>query len=632
MTFRRKVITLLFVAAVLPAALSGLLAIRTSERELTKRIDASHRRSATLVAESVNSFFEDTAKALQLSAELIPFAEFPRGDLHDAVRIPYRQFDFVNIAVLLDEKGAQLAQPVFETHPENDVALRHHEAVTTEDMALFSRYIPFEQTPKQGVAFGPVYFCSRAKTPRIALTVSVPNQHNQHDWVLAVELSLRRIMQKVDKAVPSSSGAVFITDSTLHTVYSQDLVSMAKRASTADLSIVSTGFKHKEAISERYLDSDGRAMAGAFAWIPVLKWGLVVAEPVDQAFAPVKKLHNYLVFWLILGISVAIFGGILFSSAVTKPVGQLAASARRIAAGKFDEKIPVRSKDEIGQLAQTFNTMAERLDESFSTIKESVDTIQDKNREIALWNEELQERVDDRTRELREAHEQIIMSQKLAALGKLGAGIAHEISNPLTGILGYAELMQRQLTSEGDEHKQLSNIVIQSKRIQRIISDLTRFSQNSDNTRESANLNWVVLSALGMVESQIDEHQIKVRKDLNETLPGILCDSADLQQALLHILNCAVNSMLDGGELTLRTRAIEGGALKLVIQDTGEGIAKEHLPEIFDPFFSAPDTCSESGLGLSVASRIIGEHGGKITASSELGKGTLFNVILPGMQ
>jgi signal transduction histidine kinase len=168
--------------------------------------------------------------------------------------------------------------------------------------------------------------------------------------------------------------------------------------------------------------------------------------------------------------------------------------------------------------------------------------------------------------------------------------------------------------------------------VERIIGDLLRFSTTRDGTLVKVDLNAAVLSAVALLETQLQNQNILVRRQLGAGPFFLQGEPTELQQLFLHLITNAKNAMPNGGELLLQTSEIEGGALKVVFADTGRGIAKENLPKLFEPFFTTKDDWSGKGLGLSVAYRIVKEHQGKITVQSEVGKGSTFTLLFPGLR
>ncbi len=339
---------------------TGVLITRASDREMVARIEEFQRASAKPAAEAVNTFLSDVVNAVRLSAGIIPFEEFPPEELAGAVRIPYGQFDFINIAVLLDHEGNQLAEPVFETYPEHGETDRNRESVTLEDLKAFSSHIPFNAAQTGSAAFGPVYLCKRTNTPRIALAVGIPLQGSRERWVLAIELSLKRILAMVNSAVPSG-GTLYIVDSQKRLVFHSKPQRLAAHASPEEAPILLEGFKEKAMVSKRYVTNEEVEMAGTFAWIPILGWGLVTEQPVETAFQTVDRLRNYTLLLVVTSILVAVICGLLLARGLSRPLMDLAKRADAIAEGHFDQSIKVQSQDEIGQLAKAFNHMSSEI-------------------------------------------------------------------------------------------------------------------------------------------------------------------------------------------------------------------------------------------------------------------------------
>jgi putative nucleotidyltransferase with HDIG domain len=353
-------ITFLLIVSVVPLVVLGILAARASGGEMMARIEAFQRASAKPAAESIDTFLKDVVNAVRLSAGIIPFEEFPPEERADAVRIPYRQFDFINIAVLLDHEGNQLAEPVFETYPEGAENRSDRESIVIADLVAFSNNIPFNAAQTGGAAFGPVYRSTRTNTPRIALAVGVPLKGKKENWVLAIELSLKRPLAMVESAVPKD-GTLYIVDNHKKVIFHSEPKKLAGLASLQELPILLEGFKEKAVLSKQYAAYDDVEMAGTFVWIPLLGWGLVTEQPVSTAFKNVYQLRNYTLFLMLASILVAVVGGVMLARSLSKPLIDLAGRADTIAKGRFEQPLAVQSKDEIGQLAMSFNHMSTEL-------------------------------------------------------------------------------------------------------------------------------------------------------------------------------------------------------------------------------------------------------------------------------
>ncbi|NIM07348.1 MAG: GAF domain-containing protein [Armatimonadetes bacterium] len=232
--------------------------------------------------------------------------------------------------------------------------------------------------------------------------------------------------------------------------------------------------------------------------------------------------------------------------------------------------------------------------------------------------------------ELQSAQQQLIHTEKLASVGTLAGGVAHEINNPLMVILGRTELMQMRDDLPKSVRNDLEVMRTETTRISEIVRGLLTFSRRSqDDTFEQVDVNEVIGKTLTLTENQLRNDNIKVRRELNQNLPTIEANAGQLQQVFTNMIINARHAMPDGGTVVVRTSKVAEGQVTVEIQDNGCGIPEEDLPKIFDPFFTTKEEGKGTGLGLSVSHNIITRHGGDIGVSSELGKGTIFTIQLP---
>ncbi|HET9452541.1 MAG TPA: ATP-binding protein, partial [Aggregicoccus sp.] len=278
---------------------------------------------------------------------------------------------------------------------------------------------------------------------------------------------------------------------------------------------------------------------------------------------------------------------------------------------------PVRGEDELSALGATFNRMGEEL--------------QAARARLLRWNDDLRVRVDEATAELRAAQAQLVEAQKLAAIGQLGAGVAHEINNPLAGILGNAQLMLLDRTEADPDFESLRKIEQSAKRCKEITQNLLRFSQQRERAElRPMDLNAAVRDALGLAHNELRGDGVSLQLELSAAPVRVRADPGHLAQVLLHLLSNARTAMLRAPHkrLTLRTGEARGQGF-LQVEDTGKGISPEHLPRIFEPFFTTKDVWSNVGLGLSVVYRVVQEAGGRVDVETQVGKGSRFTLRLP---
>ncbi len=329
---------------------------------------------------------------------------------------------------------------------------------------------------------------------------------------------------------------------------------------------------------------------------------------------------------------------ILVRREVIRPVRDLVTGTRGVASGDLTWRTPVRSADEIGELALSFNKMTEALGRARGELRELVET--------------LEQRVEERTRELRDAQTQLVQTEKMASLGRLCASIAHEINNPLAGILTYAKLISRRLRASppgSDEIaaalQQLAVVERETQRCTAIVRNLLDFARQREPAFADVDLLAVLDEAVALVANRMTLQGIEIVRDV-APVPPVRADAGQFRQAMVNLLINACEAMPDGGRLRVVARAVgvvdaasgarapdrerrgEGaGCVEIQVIDHGQGIPPEHLSKIFDPFFTTKE--KGTGLGLSVVYGIVEKHGGRIAVESRVGEGTTMTVRLP---
>ena len=231
---------------------------------------------------------------------------------------------------------------------------------------------------------------------------------------------------------------------------------------------------------------------------------------------------------------------------------------------------------------------------------------------------------------LQETHLQLVSSEKMASLGKLAAGIAHEINNPLGGILIYSSLIMEDL-SEGDPKRgDLARVVQEASRCKDIVKSLLEFARQTEPKMESTDINRAVTDGLFFLENQALFHNIKIIKKLDRFLPFVRGNAGQLKQVLINIIVNAAEAMHGNGTLTITTYpSSDRKWVFMEFTDTGEGIPEENFTRIFDPFFTTKEVGKGTGLGLATSYGIVEDHGGKISVKSKVGEGTTFTIELP---
>lgn len=306
------------------------------------------------------------------------------------------------------------------------------------------------------------------------------------------------------------------------------------------------------------------------------------------------------------------------------PVKKLLKGTQKVASGDFGYVITPVGNDEIARLACSFNSMTESL--------------RDKDTELRHLTATLEQRVADKTKELQHAQMQVIRAEKLASVGQMAAGVAHELNNPLTGVLTYAHLLARKAPKESQERADLDIIISETNRCSKIIKDLLQFSRETPCDKKPSDINDIIRQVLRILERQLSVQDVQIQLQLAE-VPAVVVDTPQMKQVLMNIIINGAQAMPRGGILTIATsvcrttlESADRGpqdAVAVAISDSGTGISPENLQRLFEPFFTTKDPGKGTGLGLSVSLRLVELHGGTITAQSEPGRGATFTVLLP---
>ena len=347
----------------------------------------------------------------------------------------------------------------------------------------------------------------------------------------------------------------------------------------------------------REFDSDGTTYLAARAPVRVAGITAISAIPRTAAYLTARELLDGLLVVSVALIMAGALVALLIARRLTKPLENLAVAAEGIGQGRFDIRIQAHSDDEIGALAGAFNAMAAGLHE--------------------------------RDKALGDAQRALLQSEKMSAIGQLSAGLAHEVKNPLAGILGFAQLSRRKLDDSEALSTNLGVIEREALRCIEIIGSLMRFSRQEPTQFEATDINDVARRAVAIVDHQLSLSKVRIDTEFEHGSVRINGNGNQLQQVLMNLMLNAQQAMQPkGGTVRLRTW-LAGDAVMISVKDDGPGIAREHLSRVFEPFFTTKPAGQGTGLGLSVTYGIIHDHGGDIAVSSEIGQGAEFTIRLP---
>ncbi len=393
-----------------------------------------------------------------------------------------------------------------------------------------------------------------------------------------------------------------------------------------------------------FTDQDGNRMLGSAAVIrnePTCSTSDCHVHAADQSVLGVLDIvypldtidqtlrsSTYTIIGLSIGfiILAALLVSFLVNQVVYLPLRDLKAGAERLAAGDLEKPIPIRSPDEFGQLATTFNSTTEALHRS--------------RLKLQNWGKTLEQKVEEATRELHIAQTETARSEKLASVGLLAAGIAHELNNPLTGVLTFSYLVRKSMPDDSPEAEDLDLVIRETKRCATIIKRLLDFAREKTPEKKFSNLNGLIEETAHLVEQPAQIDNIDIIMDLDKQLPTVWIDEDLIKQVVMNILVNAQHSIEDKGRIIIRTRVRhdyrgpepgDGIApmVEISVSDTGCGIPEADLQRVFDPFFTTKGVGKGTGLGLSVSHGTVQAHGGEIEVESTVGVGSMFRIYLP---
>jgi signal transduction histidine kinase len=594
-----KLILFVLTAAIVPLTLVAFGLLRQSERELTTRITEQQRAVASAAAEESGNLIMSAINALASSAAVIDWRTASPEEVQGGLKLLMAQSELI-AAVALADPAREQDLPALENvpgHPAPDMS-----------SPLISSF-PLDSLGARGdrgqVAVLPVAFHGEHASLKVA--VQVGPRSLKAPFAVA-EIALGPLSEALKARATPSVGELELVDSEAR------VVATSFGETGVPLRPGRQEIWRSEAGAGRSSESERVAVAG----VPG-KLGLSVAVSLadDVALAPVYALRRTILIGTLATLVLLVIVAALFARRLNVRLARVGSAAQAYAKGELATRLQVGGSDELTDLANTFNQMGVELEAARA--------------KLTTWNAELKMRVEEATADLKAAQVQLVEAQKLAAIGSLGAGVAHEINNPLCGILGNAQLLMLDRKEGDDDFELLKKIEESAKRCRDITQNLLRFSQSQgEGTLRPIDLNAVVRSTLDFEQVRFAEAKVQVRDELTKGPLQVLGDPEQLAQVLAAMLSNARTAVAKSTQkqVVVRTRATPTG-VELEVRDTGKGIAAENLTRIFDPFFTTKDVWSNIGLGLSVAYRMVKEHDGRIDVVSAPGQGATFTVRLP---
>ena len=368
-----------------------------------------------------------------------------------------------------------------------------------------------------------------------------------------------------------------------------------------------------------YRDSAGREMVAAMADVSA-GWTVIAQRPAAEVLAVGRGLRQQTIYWVIIALVAALAAGLYLAQGIHRPIAQLTHAAKQLEAGHFEHRIGSRDGDEFGELAAAFDRMGAEIER--------------RDAEIQEWNEQLQRRVEQRTAELKEAYEQLGQSQKVAAMSSFGAGVATEITKPLTGLLGTTQLLLARARSDPSRTKEaalLEGAEHEAQRIRELVKRLQSLSQrlSAEHLGQVSVHDLLDATARLLADEAADRGAVIERAFAADELT-VQGNFTHLQQALYQVLANAIEAVDSGGTIRLRTRSLtQDKQVELAIVDDGSGMPSDVREQALEPFYSTKAIPRAEGLGLAIALRIVQDHHGMLQIVSQAGEGTTVTIRLP---
>jgi two-component system NtrC family sensor kinase len=347
------------------------------------------------------------------------------------------------------------------------------------------------------------------------------------------------------------------------------------------------------------------------------------SEMIDQALNLIDQqvMYSYTNIFLVVGIALLFSGviAVLFPMKITKPILRLVSATKSVGSGDYSYRVEnLGGSNEIAELISSFNKMLQNIQ---FTHEDNVKLLEQTKR----FNEVLEEKIEEATRDIKEMQNELIKSERLATIGEIAAKIAHEIKNPLSGISIALELMKAK-TPDDDQRKKVSEILSEVARLDRIIKDMLQIAKPAELFLQDISPNEIVEKAVTLVSPKADERRIKIDKNLN-CRDSFYLDAEKIEQVIINLLLNGIDSINGtGGKIIVETEILKN-ELYIKVSDSGCGFPEVEIEKLFQPFYSTKRT--GTGLGLAISKRIIESHNGRIIVSSEEGKGSTFTLVIP---
>ncbi len=607
-----KLLSVFLLLSIIPLMVAGFQLIRVGDNYIEKQIIGVKLGIAQKIASNVTSYMEDKKNVLQIvhkSSDFLSMNPRRQSEILGNVMNAYPMF--MHMAVM-DLDGQEITSVNRMGRASQQETLREEKKALKLIKSLGDYIGPVSRSPEG--------------YPQMTLGVPIERIPGRPIGVLISIVNLIDLSSLIKDVIIDKKGFVYIVDmGQKHLVAYPDVTTLlsselppAVRAAALAPEESGNGFIE-------FIDQGGHKFLATFATVPRLNWRVFVQQPIEEAYAASKQMRMEVFKELVLFILIALVAGVFISKAIVGRVRRLQEAMEQVGEGNFNVPDVPASNDEFGSLTEKFLWMA-------NSLKDKTLKLVSAQKELQKWNSELEKRVHERTRDLKEAQEQLIAQEKLAALGQMASVVGHELRNPLAVMNNAVYLLKTKLTSPqspaGDDdknkiQKHLNTIEGEIAKSNSIIRDVLDFARHRA-------LNLAPQKVDDLVDKAIERIQlppgVSLKKDLGLQDLQVPLDEDEIRQVLVNLMENACQAMTSGGTLTVGTKA-HADQIEITIGDTGCGIPQEHLHKIFAPFFTTKSR--GTGLGLAVVKKIVERHEGQIEVKSKVGEGTTFHIKLP---
>ncbi|MCF8259459.1 MAG: HAMP domain-containing protein [Melioribacteraceae bacterium] len=486
------------------------------------------------------------------------------------------------------------------------------------------------------------------------IPVEVPNAP---PGFLAAKINLNNLRTTIDDHPFNQRGELFIVDKNKNLIFGKTESSLKENPVVGEAAnILNT--PNRVNYNSSFETNDGETVLAYCAFPLNIKWVIIAQMGEKTAYAAVSEMQLELIYWVIFGLGIAIITGLVFSRQLSKPITVLSEKAEIISGGNFDVTNDYKAKDEIGFLGNTLVSMAQSLKANFAKIEQQ-------NKELEDYSHNLEDMVDERTKQLKDAQEKLIVQEKLASLGSLTAGIAHEIQNPLNFINNFGKLsvnLAAELKEEVERSKDkmdaedyevldeiiedlrtnTSKISEHGKRAERIVTGMLEHSRGDQGEFQDSDINSMLAESFNLAyhgtKSKKEDFEAKYVENFDKTLKKVYVNPQTLNRVFLNVINNGIYATIEKSKLNLPDYMPEIAIstkktkeeVEITIRDNGTGMPESVKKKIFEPFFTTKPTGEGTGLGLSLSHDIIAQmHNGEFVVNSKEGEFTEFVIKLP---